>query len=138
MHFSHLFTVVFVLLSDCAADLNMMLSCSSFYGFIQDFKIFTVKCFCFLIITVSTVFMQTHLIFAKFFISFIEFHPDWTVNIDTTDRNSFMPLSKAWFLTMLLFMKKLLTKFLWTSPLSNFIQIGQKMYKISAKFHSYP
>jgi hypothetical protein len=71
-------------------------------------------------------------------ISYTEFHQNWTINERTMDRNSFTPLSKAWFPQgSFSWNSQLLNILVQTSFVPNFVPIEQKMYKYGKKIHLY-
>jgi hypothetical protein len=58
-------------------------------------------------------------------IFYAEFYRKWTLNVESTDGNFFMPLNKVWF-SPGQFSQSLqsVNKFYWPSPLSDFLQVG--------------
>jgi hypothetical protein len=67
--------------------------------------------------------------------SYTELHPKWTINVASTDSNSFTPSSKVTVFNAMVSKKKLklLNKFLWSS-VPNFIKIGEKCRKYGQNF----
>ena len=58
-----------------------------------------------------------------------KFYPHWAINVESTDRNSFIPLSEAWFsLSSFSRNPQPLSKLLWTCHVLDYIQIRRKMY----------